>query len=85
VERLFVVLEARIMICPHCKQEVEGIIPQQPIVNLNLAAAAANPMPSIMLNSVCAAPAAALTFTPTYINFNANGCAGVQPIHYCTF
>ncbi len=75
------------MICPHCKQEVEGIIPQQPIVNLNLAAAAANPMPSIMLNSVCAAPAAALTFPPTYsyLNFNANGCAGGQaPImHYC--
>ena len=73
------------MICPHCKKEVEGYMAFNPIVPLNFHLAAANPMPSIILNSVCAAPAAALTFTQTYINFNANGCAGGQPIHYCTF
>ncbi len=68
------------MICPHCKKEVEGYVTEKPIAPLHFNSAAANPMPSIMLNSVCAAPAAALTFTPTYsyLNFNVNGCAGGQ-------
>ncbi len=75
------------MLCPHCNKEVEGVIPFKPIGSVNLAAAAANPMPSYLVNAVCAAPAAALTFPPTYINLNANGCAGGYPLnlHYCTF
>ena len=72
------------MICPHCKKVVEGIIPFKPIVNLNLTAAAANPMPSYLANAGCAAQP--VTFPQTVLlNFNANGCAGGQPIHFCTF
>ncbi len=72
------------MICPHCNKDIEGVIPFKPIVNLNLAAAAANPMPSYFVNAVCAAQP--VTFTQTWhLNFNVNGCAAGQPFHYCTF
>ncbi len=72
------------MLCPHCHKEIEGVSSEKPIVNLNLAAAA-NPMPSYLVNAVCAAQP--VTFPQTvHLNLNANGCAGGYPLnlHYCT-
>jgi len=75
------------MLCPHCKKEVEGYVAFKPSapLNLNLAGGAAPCLASSWhLNTVCAAHP--ITFPPiVLLNFNVNGCAGGQPIHYCTF
>ena len=70
------------MICPHCKQEIDGYIafhaPHHAHLNLNLAAGAAQGIGSYMVNNVCAAQP--ISFPQTFmLNLNANGCAGGQP------